>query len=172
MNVQGRLMQVRFTQIHQVFEKKKSDTFLTECYEHWDSWWTSPTYGHQSLEASSIDNKISPEIFQLCTSLIIFNYIMFAKYPFVCIAWSIGVEVWLCLLWSELPLRINLPLFSAVVPFNICMFLSCRPFFVMTTLSTGLVGVEVTSVFTFKMIQLYRRSQSNIDENNKIVFRL
>ena len=41
--------------------------------------------------------------------------------------------------------RINLPLFSTVVPSIICMFLSCRPF-VVTTLSTGLVGVEVTSV--------------------------
>ena len=35
---------------------------------------------------------------------------------------------------------------STVVPSNICMFLSCRPFVVKTTLSTGLVGVEVTSV--------------------------
>ena len=41
---------------------------------------------------------------------------------------------------------INLPLFSTVVPSNVCMFLSCRPFVVITTLSTGLVGVEVTSV--------------------------
>ena len=41
--------------------------------------------------------------------------------------------------------RINLPLFSTVVPSNICMFLSCRPFVVITLL-TGLVGVEVTSV--------------------------
>ena len=40
--------------------------------------------------------------------------------------------------------RINLPLFFTVVPSNICMFLSCRPFVVITTLSTGLVGVEVT----------------------------
>ena len=40
---------------------------------------------------------------------------------------------------------INLPLFSTVVPSNICMFLSRRPF-VVITLSTGLVGVEVTSV--------------------------
>ena len=40
-------------------------------------------------------------------------------------------------------LRINLPLFSTVVPSNICMFLFCRPFVVITTLSTGLVGVEV-----------------------------
>ena len=39
-------------------------------------------------------------------------------------------------------IRINLPLFSTVVPSNICMFLSCRPFVVMTTLSTGLVGVS------------------------------
>ena len=36
--------------------------------------------------------------------------------------------------------RINLPLFSIVVPTNICMFLSCRPFVVITTFSTGLVG--------------------------------
>ena len=64
-------------------------------------------------------------------------------------------------------LRINLPLFSTVVPAIIFVFLaiifvflaiifvflaiifvflSCRPFVVITTLSTGLVGVEVTSV--------------------------
>ena len=41
---------------------------------------------------------------------------------------------------------INLPLFSTVVPSIICMLLSCRPFVVITTLSTGFVGVEVTSV--------------------------
>ena len=41
---------------------------------------------------------------------------------------------------------INLPLFSTVVPSSIFMFLSCRPFVVITTLSTGLVGVEVPSV--------------------------
>ena len=46
----------------------------------------------------------------------------------------------------KLLVRINLPLFSTVFPSNICMFLSCRSFVVMTTLSTGLVGVEVTSV--------------------------
>ena len=34
---------------------------------------------------------------------------------------------------------------STVVPSNICKFLSCRPF-VVITFSTGLVGVEVTSV--------------------------
>ena len=38
--------------------------------------------------------------------------------------------------------RINLPLFSTVVPAIIFMFLSCRPFVAITTLSTGLVGVE------------------------------
>ena len=42
--------------------------------------------------------------------------------------------------------RINLPLFSTVVPAIIFMSLSCRPFVAKTTLSTGLVGVEVTSV--------------------------
>ena len=42
--------------------------------------------------------------------------------------------------------RINLPLFSIVVPSTIFMFLSCRPFVAITTLSTGLVGVEVSSI--------------------------
>ena len=41
---------------------------------------------------------------------------------------------------------INLPLFSTVVPAIIFVFLSCRPFVAITTLSTGLVGVEVTSI--------------------------
>ena len=47
---------------------------------------------------------------------------------------------------GKISVRINLPLFSIVVPSIICMFLSCMPFVVITTLSTGLVGVEVTSV--------------------------
>ena len=47
---------------------------------------------------------------------------------------------------GKISVRINLPLFSTVVPFSIFMFLSFRPFVVITTLSTGLVGVEVTSV--------------------------
>ena len=43
--------------------------------------------------------------------------------------------------------RINLSfyLFFTVVPSNICVFLSCRPFIVNTTFSTGLVGFEVSS---------------------------
>ena len=36
--------------------------------------------------------------------------------------------------------------FSPVIPSNTCVFLSCRPFVVNTTCSTGLVGVEVSSV--------------------------
>ena len=47
---------------------------------------------------------------------------------------------------GKISVRINLPLFSTVVPAIICMFLSCRPFVVIKTLSTVLVGVEVTSV--------------------------
>ena len=39
--------------------------------------------------------------------------------------------------------RINLPLFSTVLPSNSWLFLSCRPFVVITTFSTGLVGVVV-----------------------------
>ena len=37
-------------------------------------------------------------------------------------------------------------LYFTVVPAIIFVFLSCRPFVAITTLSTGLVGVEVTSV--------------------------
>ena len=36
--------------------------------------------------------------------------------------------------------------FFTIVPSNIFLFLSCRPFVFNTTFSTGLVGVEVSSV--------------------------
>ena len=36
--------------------------------------------------------------------------------------------------------------FSTVVPFNSCVSISCRPFVVNEIFSTGLVGVEVSSV--------------------------
>ena len=45
---------------------------------------------------------------------------------------------------GKISVRINLPLFSIIVPASICKFLSCRPFVVITTLSTGLVGVTST----------------------------
>ena len=41
-----------------------------------------------------------------------------------------------------------LSLFSTVVPSNICMFLSSRPFVVITTVSTGRVGVENVVITT------------------------
>jgi hypothetical protein len=44
-------------------------------------------------------------------------------------------------------IRINLPLFSTVVPAITFVLLSCRPFVVIITLSTGLVGVEITFIF-------------------------
>ena len=47
----------------------------------------------------------------------------------------------------QLELIYCLPLFSTVVPSNICMFLSCRPFVVNTTFSTGR-QTEVTSTPT------------------------
>ena len=52
---------------------------------------------------------------------------------------------------SEILVRI-IYYFSTVVPSNICMFLSCRPF-VVDTFSTGLVGVKVTSVSWTKGLQ-------------------
>ena len=46
----------------------------------------------------------------------------------------------------KLHIRINLPLFSTVLSPNSRLFLSCRPFVVITKFLTGLVGVEVNSV--------------------------
>ena len=48
---------------------------------------------------------------------------------------------------GKISVRINLLLylFVTVVPSNTCVFVSCRHFFVNTTFSTGLVGVEVSS---------------------------
>ena len=51
---------------------------------------------------------------------------------------------------GKISVKINLLfyLFFNVVPSNICVFHSCRPFIVNTTFLTGLVGVEVSSVST------------------------
>ena len=43
---------------------------------------------------------------------------------------------------------INLPLFSTALPSNICMFLSCRPFVVITTVNCPSQETEVTSTPT------------------------
>ena len=48
--------------------------------------------------------------------------------------------------------RINLPLFSTVLPSNSRLFLSCRPLVVIITFSTNLVGVE-NVVLTTKGLQ-------------------
>ena len=52
--------------------------------------------------------------------------------------WTIGIRY-------ELEIIYYFTYFSTVVPSNICVFLSCKPF-VNATFSTGLMGVEVTSV--------------------------
>ena len=59
--------------------------------------------------------------------------------------------------------RINLPLFSTVFPSNSCCF--C-PFVVITTLSTGLVGVEVTSTATRPVDNVVIRTKDLQDRNN------
>ena len=46
----------------------------------------------------------------------------------------------------ELELIYYFTYFPTVVPSNSCVFLSCRTFVVNTTFSTGLVGIEVSSV--------------------------
>ena len=44
------------------------------------------------------------------------------------------------------------------------MFLSCRPFVVITTLSTGLVGIEVTSVFWLGQLTVQQNCPSQETE--------
>ena len=53
---------------------------------------------------------------------------------------------------TDLSARINLRLFSTVLPSNSRLFLSCRHFVVITRFSTGLVGVE-NVVITKKSLQ-------------------
>ena len=52
----------------------------------------------------------------------------------------------LCYQFLKLELIYYFTYFSTVVPSHICVFLFCRPFVINTTFSTGLVGVEVSSV--------------------------
>ena len=47
------------------------------------------------------------------------------------------------------------------------MFLYCRPFVVITTLSTGLVGVEVTIVMTTKGLQDRNITYTSWDDGGK-----
>ena len=49
---------------------------------------------------------------------------------------------------------IVLPLFSTVVPSNIYVCLSCRPFVVIATFSTGLVGVEGLQAWAIDSLSL------------------
>ena len=66
--------------------------------------------------------------------------------------------------------RINLPLFSTVIPSNICMFLSCRPFIVITTFSTGLeVTSEVTSTPARPVENVVITSKGIQDRNTHIL---
>ena len=46
---------------------------------------------------------------------------------------------------SQLELIYYFTYFSTIVPSNICVFLSCKPFVVNATFSSGLVGVEVST---------------------------
>ena len=57
-------------------------------------------------------------------------------------------------------------LFSTVVPSNICVFLSCRPFVINTTFSTGLVGVEVTSATPTIPIENVVLTTKDLQERN------
>ena len=60
---------------------------------------------------------------------------------------------------GKISVRINLPLFSTVLPSNSRLLLSCRPFVVIT--STGLVGVEVTSVSWLGQLTVDGRTVEN-----------
>ena len=101
------------------------------------------------------DERRSREALKLCLSSYMYsrNFVHFRA--FACNL-QVGVKVKRKLkkkldilkIWiSEKPfvtsyVRINLPLFSTVLPSNSRLFLSCRPFVVIKTFSAGLVGVE------------------------------
>ena len=99
-------------------------------------------------------------IVQTFKSKVVYNVFLLDFFYFVVIAisevggllsatWAFYMYKLKTLIKSSLILiRINLLfyLFFTVVPPNTCVFLSCRPFVVNTTFSTGLVGVEVSSV--------------------------
>ena len=53
-------------------------------------------------------------------------------------------------------IRINLPLLSTVLPSNSWLFLSCRPF-VVITFSTGLVRIEITSISSVEVFRVHFR---------------
>ena len=59
----------------------------------------------------------------------------------------------------QLELIYHFTYFSTVVPSNMCVFLSCRPFVVNTTFSTGLVGVEVSSVSWLGQLKILQHPQ-------------
>ena len=64
-------------------------------------------------------------------------------------------------------IRGNLPIFSTIIPSNICMFLSCRPFIVITT---GLVGVNV--VLTTKGLQdrnIHILDETTVENKGKLI---
>ena len=80
---------------------------------------------------------------------------------------------------SHALIRINLPLFSTVLPSSSGLFLSCRPFVVMTTFSTDLVSVysvswlgqltEVTSTPTRPVDNVVIATKGLQDRNTNII---
>ena len=67
-------------------------------------------------------------------------------------------------------LRINLPFFIFHHPsIKQLLFLFCRPFVVITTFSTGLVGVEVTSVSWFGQKQQLFDGRTVENKKGKII---
>ena len=69
-------------------------------------------------------------------------------------------------LHGNISVRINLPLFSTVLPSNSRLFLSGRPSVVITTFSTGLVDVEVTSTSTRPVENVVLTTKGLQDRNN------
>ena len=76
---------------------------------------------------------------------------------------------------GKISVRINLPLFSTVVPSNSRLFLSCRPFVVITKFSTGLVDVEeeteVTSTSTRPVENVVITTKALQDRKNLLLDR-
>ena len=95
----------------------------------------------------ALSNHLCVPVSRLICSTTYFNIIIFflaTNHYSCCRISKLGTRVHNLLFF--LSSYFLLPLFSTDVPSNIYVSLSCRPFVVNTKVSTGLVGVEVTSV--------------------------
>jgi hypothetical protein len=107
----------------------------------------------------------------LASLLHVFYYPIFSKGTYSWASSSHALTVltsWILTILPPYLFRINLPLFSTVLPSNSRFFLSCRPF-VVITFSTGLVDVEVTSVSWLGQLTVVIKTKGQQDRNNLLL---